>query len=81
MRLPRNVGGAAPVSAPRRLGYEKGRQRGSHVRVTTQEGGEHPEVVPMHDPIHAKTLLSILKSVAHHHGVGVPEFLRGLSLR
>ncbi|MCY3702160.1 MAG: type II toxin-antitoxin system HicA family toxin [Rhodospirillales bacterium] len=81
MRLPRDVSGAALVSALRRLGYERMRQRGSHVRVTTQEGGEHHEVIPMHDPIRAKTLLSILKSVARHHGVGVQELLRRLDLR
>ena len=81
MRLPRDVNGAALVAALRRLGYEKVRQRGSHVRVTTQEGGEHHEVIPLHDPIRAKTLSSILKSVARHHGVGVQELLRRLDLR
>ena len=35
----------------------------------------------MHDPIRAKTLSSILKSVARHHGVGVQELLRRLDLR
>jgi len=81
VRLPRDVNGAALVAALRRLGYEKVRQRGSHVRVTTQEGGEHHEVIPLHDPIRAKTLSSILKSVARHHGVGVQELLRRLDLR
>ena len=81
MRLPRDVSGAVLVAALRRLGYENVRQRGSHVRVTTQVGGEHHEVIPMHDPIRAKTLSSILKSVARHHGIGVPELLRRLDLR
>ncbi len=81
MRLPRDVSGAALVAALRRLGYERVRQRGSHVRVTTQVGGEHHEVVPLHDPIRAKTLSSILKSIARHHGIGVEELLRTLDLR
>lgn len=81
MRLPRDISGAALVSALRRLGYERVRQRGSHVRVTTQEGGEHHEVIPLHDPIRARTLSGILKSVARHHSVGVPELLRRLGLR
>ena len=81
MKLPRDVGGAALVAALRRLGYQQVRQRGSHVRVTTQEGGEHHEVIPLHDPIRAKTLSSILKSVARHHGSGVEELLRRLDLR
>ena len=81
MRLPRDVSGGALVRALRRLGYEKVRQRGSHVRITTQAGGEHHEVIPLHDPIHTKTLSSILKSVARHHGIGVEELLRSLDLR
>ncbi len=81
MKLPRDVSGAALVAALRRMGYETVRQRGSHVRVTTQAGGEHHEVVPLHDPIRTKTLSSILKSVARHHGIGVEELVRRLDLR
>ena len=69
----------ALVTALRRMGYESVRQRGSHVRVTTQQGGDH-EVIPPHDPIRAKTLSSILKSVARYHGIGVEELLRKLDL-
>lgn len=81
MKLPRDVSGVALVTALRRLGYEKVRQRGSHVRVTTREGGEHHEVIPLHDPIRTKTLASILKSIARHHGIGVQELLRKLNMR
>ena len=80
MKLPRDVGDATLVAALGRLGYEKVRQRGSHLRITTQERGEHHEVVPLHDPIRTKTLSSILKSIARHHGIGVPELLRKLDL-
>ena len=41
MKLPRDVSGATLVAALRRIGYEQVRQRGSHVRITTQTGGEH----------------------------------------
>ena len=80
MRLPRDVSGAALRASLRRLGYEAVRQRGSHVRITTRVNGEHHEVVPQHDPIKAKTLLSILKSVAQHHEMSVDELLRILEL-
>lgn len=81
MRLPRDVRGADLARALRSLGYEPTRRRGSHVRVTTQVGGEHHEVIPMHDPIKVKTLSSILKSVASHHGMSVEELLERLGLR
>ena len=50
------------------------------MRVTTQEDGERYEVIPLHDPIRAKTLSSILKSIARHHGIGAEELLRTLGL-
>ena len=80
MRLPRDVSGDALVTALRRIGYETVRQRGSHVRVTTRVGGEHHEVIPLHEPIRAKTLPSIPKSVARHHAMSVRDVLRQLDL-
>ena len=80
MKLPRDVSGAKLQRALRRLGYEKVRQRGSHVRITTHTNGTHHEVVPLHSPIRAKTLSSILKSVAIHHEMTVEELLISLDL-
>ena len=80
MKLPRDVSGARLQAALRRMGYETVRQRGSHVRITTQVGGEHHEVIPLHNPIRAKTLSSILKSIARHHDTTVEELLRELGL-
>jgi len=48
--------------------------------MTTQECGEHHEVIPLHNPIRAKTLSSILKSIARHHGISVQELLQELDL-
>lgn len=80
MRLPRDVRGSDLLRKLRSLGYRPTRRRGSHVRVTTQLNGEHHEVIPMHDPIKVKTLASILKSVASHHGLSVEELLERLGL-
>ncbi|MXW31177.1 MAG: type II toxin-antitoxin system HicA family toxin [Chloroflexi bacterium] len=80
MRLPRDVSGAALQASLRRLGYEAVRQRGSHVRITTQVNGEHHEVIPQHNPIKASTLLGILKSVARHHDMSVDQLLSLLDL-
>ena len=80
MKLPRDVKGSDLQKVLRRLGYVATRQRGSHVRVTTQIHGEHHEVIPQHNPIKTKTLSSILKSVAAHHGLHVEELLKQLGL-
>jgi predicted RNA binding protein YcfA (HicA-like mRNA interferase family) len=56
------------------------RQKGSHVRVTTQRNGEHHEVIPNHHPIKTGTLSGTLKSVAAHHRMNVEELVRLLGL-
>lgn len=80
MKLPRDVSGPDLVKALRALGYAVNRQRGSHVRVTTQQGGEHHEAIPNHHPIRTGTLSGILKSVAAHHGLTVEELVQKLGL-
>ena len=80
MKLPRDVSGRQLVRALSVLGYVPTRQKGSHIRVTTQRGGEHHEVIPAHDPIKTGTLSGILKSVAAHHGLEVDELIRTLDL-
>ena len=46
MKLPRQVSGATLRASLRRLGYDAVRQRGSHVRVTTQVNGTFCETAP-----------------------------------
>lgn len=65
-RLPRDLSGEALVRALSRLGYAPTRQTGSHMRLTTQEGGEHHVTVPRHDPLRVGTLGGILTEVAAH---------------
>lgn len=60
MRLPRDLSGTDLQRALRKLGYRPTRQRGSHVRMTTQLNDEHHEVIPRHSPIKVKTLSGIL---------------------
>ena len=56
------------------------RQEGSHIRLTTQQGGEHHVTVPHHDPIKLGMLTGILKAVAAHHKLTVEELIQKLSL-
>lgn len=80
MKLPRDVSGAALVKALRALEYCISRQRGSHIRITTQKGGEHHEVIPNHDPLKPGTLSGILKNIAAHHSLTVEKLLQLLDL-
>lgn len=80
MRLPRDIDGAQLARALKVLGYQITRQKGSHIRVTTQRCGENHEVIPAHQPIKTGTLASILKRVAAHHRLTVEELLELLDL-
>ena len=51
MRLPRDVSGEALAAALSRYGYVVTRQKDSHVRLSTQEHGEHHLTIPLHDPL------------------------------
>jgi predicted RNA binding protein YcfA (HicA-like mRNA interferase family) len=80
MRLPRDIDGPRLVKALSVLGYDATRQKGSHIRVTTQRDGENHEVVPYHDPIKTGTLASILKRIGAHHRMSVDDLLKLLDL-
>lgn len=69
MNLPKDVSGRELIKKLRKLGYERTRQSGSHIRITTQEHGEHHVTVPDHKSLKIGTLSSILKEVAQHFGM------------
>jgi predicted RNA binding protein YcfA (HicA-like mRNA interferase family) len=66
MKLPRDVSGAELAKRLRVFGYQVTRQAGSHLRLTTADGGEHHVTVPRHDPLKVGTLAGILGDVAEH---------------
>jgi len=80
MRLPRDIDGAQLARALKVLGYEITRQKGSHIRVTSQRDGENHEVIPSHQPIKTGTLAGILKRIAAHHRLTVEKLLDMLDL-
>jgi predicted RNA binding protein YcfA (HicA-like mRNA interferase family) len=66
MRVPRGLSGQDLVKALKKYGYAPVRQTGAHIRITTQQKGEHHVTVPNHDALRIGTLSSILKEVADH---------------
>ena len=78
MKLPRDLSGDDLAKVLRKFGYEVTRQTGSHMRLTTQQRGEHHITVPYHDPLRVGTLSAILGDVAKHFGLNRNELLREL---
>jgi predicted RNA binding protein YcfA (HicA-like mRNA interferase family) len=75
VKLPRNVSARHLIKALAAHGYTVTRQKGSHIRLTTQQAGEHHVTVPDDDPIRVGTLSNILRDVAEHFGITRDELL------
>lgn len=68
MKLPRDLSGQELARKLASYGYSITRQSGSHLRLTTQTGGEHHITIPVHPALLVGTLNSILSAVARHLG-------------
>jgi predicted RNA binding protein YcfA (HicA-like mRNA interferase family) len=78
MRLPRDLSGDDLIKALAQLGYTQTRQRGSHVRLTTNQNGRHDITIPQSNPLRIGTLAAILRDVASHFGITRDELLTRL---
>ena len=66
MRIPRDLSGDDLAKAPCKLGYERTRRTGGHLRVTTNEQGPLHLTIPNHNPIKIGTAAGVLVDVAGH---------------
>jgi predicted RNA binding protein YcfA (HicA-like mRNA interferase family) len=78
VRLPRDCSGRDLAQALGRLGYAITRQTGSHLRLTTQEGGEHHLTIPDHAALRVGTLAAILNEAGTHFGLERDALLQRL---
>jgi predicted RNA binding protein YcfA (HicA-like mRNA interferase family) len=80
VKTPRDVSGQNLAKALRILGYERIRQDGSHIRLTTQLHGERHLTIPHHNPLKIGTFKSILKLAADHHRLDMEALMKKLDL-
>ncbi|MHC4176746.1 MAG: type II toxin-antitoxin system HicA family toxin [Planctomycetota bacterium] len=78
MRLPRDISGSELAKTLAQLGYEVSHQTGSHIRLTSQLGGEHHITIPAHEAIRVGTLGAILRDLGEHHQLSREELLKEL---
>jgi predicted RNA binding protein YcfA (HicA-like mRNA interferase family) len=78
MKVPRDLSSSDLVKELAKFGYSITRQTGSHIRLTTQERGEHHLTIPAHDPIKIGTLNAILRDIGEHFELERNELLRQL---
>ena len=78
MKLPRDLYADDLAKLLARYGYELTRQKGSHVRLTTQQRGQHHLTLPKHGFLRIGTLSDVLSDVAAHFGVSRDQLARDL---
>lgn len=78
MKLPRDISATELISSLQKFGYSVSRQKGSHIRVTTNTNGQHHITIPNHSPIKAGTLSSILNDIAAHFKLPKDEVMKKL---
>lgn len=78
MKIPRDISGQDLIKYLRPLGYIVTRQSGSHIRLTTEQGGQHHITIPNHNPIKIGTLSAILSDVAQHFNLSREELAERL---
>jgi predicted RNA binding protein YcfA (HicA-like mRNA interferase family) len=78
LRLPRDVSGDDLAKALADLGCRVTRQTGSHLRLTTLEGGEHHVTIPRHPALRVGTLAGLLGDVAQHFALSRADLIERL---
>ena len=78
MRIPRDLSGQKLIKLLGKYGYEITNQRGSHIKITTSENGEHHIAIPNHKPIKTGTLNGIINQVANHFSQTKNQVLENL---
>ncbi len=79
MKLPRDLAGRELAQAlGKAFGYQVTRETGSHLRLTTQAGGQHHLTIPDHDSLRVGTLAAVLGEVGAHFHIERAEVVRRL---
>ena len=70
MRIPRDISGQYLAQKMSVFGYRVTRQKGSHIRLSTQQKGEHHITIPAHKNLRVGTISTILflKSIDGRYG-------------
>ena len=66
MRIPRNISAVDLIKLLKHFGYTVTRQTGSHIRLSTEQNGQHHITIPNHNPIKIGTCSAIIADVAIH---------------
>ena len=80
MKLPRGLSGQSLAKKLSVFGYHITRQKGSHLRLSTYQGGEHHITIPGHNNLKIGTLSNIITDIAQHLKIPKNQLLKQLKL-
>ncbi|MDJ0764004.1 MAG: type II toxin-antitoxin system HicA family toxin [Myxococcota bacterium] len=75
MKRPRDLSAREIIRVLRPLGYRVTRQVGSHMRLTTEERGQHHITIPSHRQLTIGKINAMLWDVARHFGISREELM------
>ena len=78
MKIPRDISGNELARLLMKYGYQVTRQSGSHIRLTTQQKGEHHITLPAHKDLRVGTLSAVLSDIADHLEMSKDELITEL---
>ncbi len=76
MRIPCDISGQDLIKLLKKYSYSVTRQTGSHIRLTTDQNGEHHITILNHSPIKIGTLSAILTDIATHFNKTKDELVK-----
>jgi predicted RNA binding protein YcfA (HicA-like mRNA interferase family) len=78
MKIPRDISGSDLIQLLKPYGYIVTRQRGSHIRISTTQNGQHHITIRNHDPLKIGTLSAILTDIASHFDKSKEELVNDI---
>ena len=78
MKMPRDISGYELIMYLKPYGYVITRQSGSHIRLSTDQHGQHHITIPNHHPLKVGTLSAILTDIATHFNKSKDQLLQEL---
>jgi predicted RNA binding protein YcfA (HicA-like mRNA interferase family) len=75
MKRPRDISTKKLIGALKQFGYAPTRQTGSHIRLTTERGGQHHITVPQKRQLTIGKINAVLWEMVRHHRITRPELL------
>lgn len=79
MKLPRSLSSRKLIGALAPLGYQATRQTGSHIRLTTERGGQHHITIPAKKHLTIGKVNAVIWELVRHFGMARAEILETIS--